>query len=317
MIEPSRRICSLLPSATEIVCALGLGDRLVGVTHECDYPPEATGKPRVTASVIDSEGMSSREIDAAVRDSLAEQATIYHLDRSLLDRLQPDLVLTQELCDVCAVGSNEVREVVASLSHVPRVVSLEPRTLGEVLDSILLVGRLAGAMRQAIQVVEGLRQRIEAVSRAVAGQPVTSVLTLEWIDPVFVGGHWVPEMVECAGGRDVLGHAGQPSREVSWDQVVASAPDVVILMPCGFGLDRSIEEFRKAGFPPAWGQLPAVLHDRVYAVDGSSYFNRPGPRLVDGVEILGSILHPEVFTTAPEGAFARVEMASAGMTTSL
>jgi iron complex transport system substrate-binding protein len=311
MIEPSRRICSLLPSATEIVCALGLGDRLVGVTHECDYPPVATGKPQVTSSVIDSDGMSSREIDTAVRESLAEQATIYHLDRRLLDRLQPDLVLTQELCDVCAVGSNEVREVVATLSHVPQVVSLEPRTLGEVLDSILLVGRLAGAMREAIQFVEVLRERIGAVSRAVAGQRVTSVLTLEWIDPVFVGGHWVPEMVARAGGRDVLGVAGHPSREVSWPEVVASAPEVVVLMPCGFGLERSIEEFRKANFPPEWQQLPAVRHDRVYAVDGSSYFNRPGPRLVDGVEILGSILHPEVFASAPAGAFARIGMSSA------
>lgn len=310
MIEPSRRICSLLPSATEIVCALGLGDRLVGVTHECDYPPEATGKPRVTASVIDSEGMSSREIDAAVRDSLAEQATIYHLDRSLLDRLQPDLVLTQELCDVCAVGSNEVREVVAALSHVPRVVSLEPRTLREVLDSILVVGRLAGTMRQAIQVVECLWERIEAVSTAVAGRPVPSVLTLEWIDPVFVGGHWVPQMVERAGGHDVLGQAGRPSREVSWDQIVASAPDVVILMPCGFGLERSIEEFRQARLPVEWQQLPAVRNERVYAVDGSSYFNRPGPRLVDGVEILGAIFHPEADVTAPTGAFARVGLSA-------
>lgn len=316
MMEPSQRICSLLPSATEIVCALGLDDRLVGVTHECDYPPEATRKPRVTSSVIDSEGMSSREIDAAVRESLAEQATIYHLDRRLLDRLQPDLVLTQELCDVCAVGSNEVREVVATLSPVPRVVSLEPRTLVEVLDSILLVGRLAGTMRAAIQLVEDLRARIDAVSRAVTEQPVISVLTLEWIDPVFVGGHWVPEMVDRAGGRDVLGQAGYPSREVSWHQIVASAPDVVILMPCGFGLERSIEEFRAADFPPEWRQLPAVRHDRVYAVDGSSYFNRPGPRLVDGVEILGAILHPEAGVTAPMGAFARVELSSVGAATS-
>lgn len=315
MSEPSQRICSLLPSATEIVCALGLGDRLVGVTHECDYPLEARDKPRVTSSVIDSGGLSSREIDAAVRDSLAEQATIYHLDRDLLDRLEPDLVLTQELCDVCAVGSNEVREVVGTLSRVPQIVSLEPRTLGEVLDSVLQVGRLTDTMRKAIEVVEGLQDRIEAVRDAVSGRPVTPVLTLEWVDPVFVGGHWVPEMVERAGGHDVLGQSGHPSREVSWAQVVASAPEVVVLMPCGFGLERSIEEFRKACFPPEWQQLPAVRHDRVYAVDGSSYFNRPGPRLVDGVEILASILHPEVFAKARNGSFARVGMSSVGMVT--
>lgn len=310
MTLPVQRICSLLPSATEIVYALDLGDRLVGVTHECDYPPEARWKPRVTSSVIDSEGLSSRDIDAAVRESLATQATIYHLDRDLLERLQPDLILTQDLCDVCAVGSNEVREVVSTLSRRPEVVSLEPRTLGEVLDSLLLVGRLSGMMRKAIDVIDALQRRAEAVRSAVSGRPEVSVLTLEWLDPVFVGGHWVPEMVEMAGGRDVLGTAGQPSREATWAEVAASAPEVIVLMPCGFGLERSIEEFRAAQLPAEWEQLPAVRQGRVYAVDGSSYFNRPGPRLVDGVEILASILHPEAFGSAPASSFARVDAAS-------
>lgn len=317
MREPGPRICSLLPSATEIVYALGLGDHLVGVTHECDFPPAARSKPHVTSSVIDSQNLSSREIDTAVRESLAEVATIYHLDRDLLDRLQPDLILTQELCEVCAVGSNEVREVVRSLGAAPQVVSLEPHSLREVLDTILLVGRLTGTMRKALAVVQSLEGRIETVRTAVSALPIVPVLTLEWVDPLFVGGHWVPEMVSLAGGRDVLGRTAQPSQEISWAQVVESAPEVVVLMPCGFGLERSIEEFRNARFPAEWTKLPAVQRARVYAVDGSSYFNRPGPRLIEGVEILASILHPESFSRVPEGSFAQITAQGTGAASSL
>jgi iron complex transport system substrate-binding protein len=296
----SRRICSLLPSATEIVYVLGLEDRLVAVTHECDYPPEAQAKPQITSSVIDSTGLSAREIDQAVRRSLAEKSTIYYLDGALLDKLQPDLVLTQELCDVCAVGRQEVHSAVSVLAKAPTVVSLEPRTLSEVLDSILLVGRLTGTLRRAIEVTDGLLARLERVRQAVAGQPSVPVLTMEWTDPVFVGGHWVPEMVEIAGGHDVLGRSGEPSREVSWDEVLSAAPEVVVAMPCGFGLERAREEMARADPPEAWHQIPAVRQDRVYVVDGSSYFNRPGPRLIEGVEILASILHPEAWSRAPE-----------------
>jgi iron complex transport system substrate-binding protein len=301
------RICSLLPSATEIVCALGLADSLVGVTHECDYPPEVTSKPRVTSSVIDSVGLSSHQIDAAVRDSLEQQATIYHLDAGLLDDLQPDLILTQELCDVCAVGPDEVRQVVGTLRVQPRVVSLEPTSLDGVFESLLLVGRLTGRLRAALEVVVDLRRRLEAVTAAVADRPVRAVLTLEWIDPVFAGGHWVPEMVAIAGGRDVLGMAGRPSRQVEWKEALATQPDCVIAMPCGFGLERSQAEMRTSRFPRGWSDLPAVRGGEVYVVDGSSYFNRPGPRLVDGVEILASILHPEAFSRAPHESFARFD----------
>jgi iron complex transport system substrate-binding protein len=303
----AQRICSLLPSATEIVYALGLEERLVGVTHECDYPPAALLKPKVTSSIIDAEGMSSSQIDQAVRESLADQATIYSLDEQLLAELQPDLILTQELCDVCAVGSGLVRETVSALPGSPQIVSLEPRTLGEVLDSILLVGRLAGEVRRAITLVDSLRQRIEAVRRAVSARPTRQVLTLEWTDPVFVGGHWVPEMVEIAGGHDVLGAPGNPSREVSWEEIAATAADVVVAMPCGFGLERSGQELERTDFPPQWGTLPAVSEGSVFVVDGSSYFNRPGPRLVDGVEILATILHPDVFSKAPVGSFRQRE----------
>lgn len=308
-LVPAQRICSLLPSATEIVCVLGLEDRLVAVTHECDYPPAARSKPAVTSSVIPTETLSSPQIDQAVRDSLAEQATIYHLDAALLDELRPDLILTQDLCEVCAVGTNEVREVVAGLSESPRVVSLEPSSLSEVLDTILLVGRLTGTLRRAIEVVEGLQQRIAAVRAAVSSRPAVRVLTLEWLDPPFVGGHWVPEMVALAGGEDVLGRARTPSREVSWEEVASAAADVVIAMPCGFGLERSVEELRQSQLPQQWQEQPAVRSGRVYAVDGSSYFNRPGPRLVDGVEILAAILHPDAWSTAPRDSWQRVAVA--------
>jgi iron complex transport system substrate-binding protein len=300
------RICSLLPSATEIVCALGLEGRLIGITHECDYPPEAATKPHVTSSVIDSEDLTSREIDQAVRASLEEQATIYHLDRDLLEELRPDLVLTQELCDVCAVGTAEVRSVISGLTVQPKLVSLEPRTLSDVFDSIMLVGRLTGTLRKALALVDTLLGRLERVRRAVADSPRPSVLTLEWVDPVFVGGHWVPEMVQIAGGCDALGRAAEPSREVTWEEVVESAPQVIVAMPCGFGLARSAQELANGTLPPEWSRLPAVVEGRIFAVDGSSYFNRPGPRLVDGVEILATILHPEAFSQAPPNSFIPV-----------
>jgi len=314
MTNDAQRICSLLPSATEIVCALGLGERLIGVTHECDYPPEATTKPQVTSSVIDSEGLSSREIDQAVRTSLEEQATIYHLDRGLLEALRPDLVLTQELCDVCAVGTAEVRRVISGLAAQPKLVSIEPRTLSDVFDSIMLVGRLTGTLRKALQLVDTLLGRLERVRRAVADCPRPSVLTLEWVDPVFVGGHWVPEMVQIAGGCDALGRVAEPSREVTWEEVVKSAPQIIVVMPCGFGLARSAQELLNATLPPQWRRLPAVVEGHIFAVDGSSYFNRPGPRLVDGVEILATILHPEAFSQAPPNSFACITGA-AGSTT--
>jgi iron complex transport system substrate-binding protein len=303
------RICSLLPSATEIVCALGLTDRLVAVTHECDYPPEVLGKPRVTASTFGSATMTSREIDLAVRASLAQEATIYHLDRDLLEKVRPDLVLTQELCEVCAVGPEEVQEVMRTLPVPPKMVSLEPTGLNEVFDSVLLVGRLAGVVDRASNLVAALRDRIRKVRELVAGSGSARVLTLEWADPVFAGGHWVPEMVEIAGGRDVLGVAGRPSEQFTWERVLASDPDVVIAMPCGFGLERATQEMSRTAFPGEWHDLRAVRSGQVYVVDGSAYFNRPGPRLIDGVEILARILHPDCGVQTPLGSWSRFAVA--------
>jgi iron complex transport system substrate-binding protein len=304
------RICSLLPSATEIVCALGLEQQLVGVTHECDFPAEARDKPQVTVSLIDSSGLSSGEIDAAVRESLADGSTIYGLDDHLLRELQPDVILTQELCDVCAVGPDIVRAAVERLPRAPCVVSLEPHSLDEVLESIVTVGELAGARDRAGTLMANLRARLQRVHNAVEGLPQRRVLTLEWLDPPFVGGHWIPEMVAIAGGMDVLGRAGAPSREASWQQVVDSDPDCIVVMPCGFDLDRALHELEATALPPEWEGLRAVEGGEVYAVDGSAYFSRPGPRLVDGVEILASILHPQVFGQTPERSWARVRVSS-------
>jgi iron complex transport system substrate-binding protein len=219
--------------------------------------------------------------------------------------LQPDLVLTQELCTVCAVGTHEVRHAVASLPGTPRVVSLEPRTLHEVLDTILLLGRLTGTLRRATEVFTDLSERLEAVQNAVRGRLKRRVLALEWLDPVFAGGHWVPEMIDMAGGIDVLGVVGEPSRQVGWDEIHKSAPEVAVCMPCGFGLERTRKELSAISMPQSWSTLPAVQQDSVFVVDGSSYFNRPGPRLIDGVEILATILHPDAFSKVPPHAFER------------
>jgi iron complex transport system substrate-binding protein len=302
------RICSLLPSATEILCALGLTDRLVGVTHECDFPPEVLGKPKVTSNAFDSSSMTGREIDAAVRASLSEAATIYHLDSNLLHQLRPDLVLTQELCEVCAVGPEEVQAVMRSLPVPPRMVSLEPRTLDEVLDSILQVGDHTGSEESASALVFRLRERMSRAQHSVERAKPVRVLTLEWIDPVFAGGHWVPEMVKIAGGRDVLGMAGRPSQQFTWEDVLATDPDVVVAMPCGFDLERSLLELGQNQFPDPWYELRAVKSGQVYVVDGSAYFNRPGPRLIDGIEILARILHPESQIDTPAASWTRFDV---------
>jgi len=302
----SERICSLLPSATEIVCALGLADRLVAVTHECDFPAEALSKPKITSNALDSGSMTGQEIDAAVRASLADAATIYHLDSGLLQRLLPDLVLTQELCEVCAVGPEEVQSVMRALPVRPRMLSLEPTTLDEVLDSITHVGVLTGVEDRASALVASLRERVSWVRNSVEGTNSVRVLTLEWIEPVFAGGHWVPEMVQIAGGQDVLGVAGRPSQQFTWEDVLATDPDLIVAMPCGFDLERSLLEMRRTSFPDAWYDLRAVKSGQVYVVDGSAYFNRPGPRLVDGIELLASILHSESELPTPPRSWTRL-----------
>ena len=303
------RIVSLLPSATEIVCALGLSDALVGVSHDCDFPPEVRRKPVLSEAII-AAPQSSPAIEARIRGVVHTGKSVYHLDDAALARLDPDLILTQELCAVCAPSYTLVQQAAKLLDAQPRIVSLEPRGLRDVLDNILLVGELTGTGRQAQTLVRRLRSRIEAVRRRAAAASPRRVACLEWLDPIYAGGHWVPEMVALAGGLDVLGRRGDPSSVVEWEAVVAAQPEVLVLMPCGFDIGRTRAELPWLTARPGWGALPAVRNGRVYLTDASAHFNRPGPRLVDGLEILAAAIHPEAFgDDAPPGSIARMSSA--------
>lgn len=296
MTTGSQRICSLLPSATEIVYALGLGDRLVAVTHECDYPVDATSRPAVTSAGFNPASMSNRDIHNHVTENVHSGSSIYTLDQPLLERLNPDLILTQELCDVCAVSYDTVREAVRRLEGDNTVLSLEPTSLAAILDTIGQVGAATGSETQAAEVVAALESRIAAVAeRAKAAEALPRVFTMEWMDPPFAGGHWVPEMVRLAGGTAALLPEGQPSREVTWEEIAAFDPEIIVVMPCGYHLDALEIEFRLTPFPAAWGALTAVRREQVFSVDATAYFSRPGPRVVDGLEALAEIIHPEIF----------------------
>lgn len=296
------KICSLLPSATEIVFALGLGDQLVGVTHECDFPPEAGRLPVVTRSTLRHGSHDSREIHHHISAALHTGSSIYLLDQALLGRLDPDLILTQELCDVCAVSYELVEQAVQRLEGKHRVLSLEPTSLPGILATIEQVGEVAGAPARAATLVAELRQRIEVVAeKATKATGCPRVFAMEWLDPPFAAGHWVPEMVRLAGGQDLLGREGQPSSQITWSRIIEYDPEVIVLIPCGFTLEQTVEEAAKVHFPVEWGRLTATRRARVYAVNGSAYFNRPGPRIVDGLEILAEILHPGLFPPRWQG----------------
>lgn len=290
------RIVSLLPSATEIVCALGLEDSLVGITHECDYPPTVADKPRLTASKISHETMTSAEIDHAVRSQLDGHGSIYDLDEERLRALRPDLIITQELCDVCAVSYKTVKQAARMFETEVRVVSLEPNTIEDIFANIRTVGELTGREAKASEVVEGLRARLERVNRALADTTVhPRTLMLEWLEPVFAPGHWVPEQVRIAGGDHGFGRAGQPSVTTNAEEIRAYAPEVIVMIPCGYYKEDILRQLPRARLPLGWNELPAVRAGQVWAVDATSYFSRPGPRVVDGTEILARILHPEIF----------------------
>ena len=292
---PDQRIVSLLPSATEIICALGLEDRLVGVTHECDYPASARTLPKVTHTLIPTDA-SSAEIDALVRDKLGAQSALYTLDMEMMERLAPDLIVTQALCDVCAVAESEVRAAACTLPGSPDVLNLEPETLDEVLECVQLVGEKTGIPDRARAVVEKLRQRVEAVVAAVRPAPTRPrVALLEWVDPPFSTGHWNPELIRLAGGMDGLGREGQKSVRLEWEQVTDWAPEVVLISCCGFTAERTLEELHLLQRVAGWDHVPAVREGRVYVTDGASYFSRPGPRLVDSLELLAHVIHPELF----------------------
>jgi iron complex transport system substrate-binding protein len=302
------RICSLLPSSTEIVYALGLGEELVAVTHECDYPPEAASKPQITESLIDHERLSSMEIDHRVSGAAGHHGSIYRLKPGLLEALNPDVILTQELCEVCAVSYSEVKRAARLLDGSTQILSLEPNTLEEVIESIGAVGEITHRRDEAETVKARLRRRLEEIrQRVMSAEPRPRVYAMEWLDPAYSPGHWVPEMIEIAGGRPVLGRAGAKSARISAQDIIEAEPEVIVLMPCGFSLPRTIEEFHRTPMFAGWERLPAVRNGRLYAVDGSSYFNRPGPRLVDGVSILAEILHPQLCNGwAPAVSFQKI-----------
>ena len=286
-------IISLLPSTTEIVYALGLGEQLRGVTHECDFPEEATRKPRLTRNVLPGGEHGSAEVDRLVRERVLNGQGIYDLDRELLAKLEPDLILTQELCEVCAVAYDEVLAAAEALPKVPRVASFEPDSIELIFDSIHDISWLAAHPERGRELVLVLRARLDALARRLEGAEPKRVLCLEWLDPPMVGGHWVPEMVRLAGGVDVLGAENEPSVYVTWDEIAAADPEVVILMPCGYDLATTVRMSAELDDIPAWRELSAVRAGEVYAVDGSGYFNRPGPRVIDGVEMLARLLHPD------------------------
>ncbi|MGE0482604.1 MAG: cobalamin-binding protein [Gammaproteobacteria bacterium] len=286
------RIVSLLPSATEIVCALGLEAELVGVTHECDHPPAVRALPQVTTTAVPHDA-SSREIDAAVRERLAGTRALYSLDVATLAALAPDLIVTQALCDVCAVADTEVRAAAQALARVPQVVNLEPSGLEEVFDCITAIGAAADCSARAAAVVAGLRARVATVverSRAVTQRPLVALL--EWLDPPFGCGHWSPELVTMAGGAEVLGHPGQPSTTTSWAAIAAADPDVLVFACCGFDPARTRTDIELVMRDPAVRALRAVRAGHLWLIDGNQYFSRPGPRLVDSLEILAHALHP-------------------------
>jgi iron complex transport system substrate-binding protein len=288
------RIASLVPSSTEIAFALGLGESVVAVTHECDYPPEAADRPHLTRSVI-PEGLTSAEIDRAVRERTEAGLALYELDEPLLAELEPDLIVTQAVCEVCAVSFDDVRAAAARLPSRAEVISLDPMRLEDVLADIPRLAAAAGAEAAGDYLLSDARRRIDAVEAAVDGEPRPSVAALEWLDPLFVGGHWVPRMVELAGGRDVLGVPGARSRTMEWPELEGAQPDVVVSMPCGYGTDEAARETLLKR-----DQLRR-LGARVVAVDASSFFSRPGPRLVDGIELLAHLLHPGSVPAPPEG----------------
>ncbi|MFZ0382758.1 MAG: cobalamin-binding protein [Solirubrobacteraceae bacterium] len=291
------RIVSLVPSATETLFALGLGPDVIAVTHECDFPPAVRELPKITRDVLPA-GLSAGEIDAAVKERTLAGESIYELDDELLRDLRPDLIVTQELCTVCAVSYDDVRAVAEEIDTHPRVVSLDPRTVGEILGDFRTLAQVTDRKDAAVSMVRDASARIDRVRLAVRGLRRPRVAALEWLDPPFAAGHWVPQLIEYAGGQDVLGFAGEKSEERSWQEVEATQPDIVIVMPCGYDAEiahREAEMHRD--------ELAALGAGEVVAVDAAAYFSRPGPRIIDGLELLAHIIHPEKFPEPPGPAF--------------
>ena len=291
------RIASLLPSATEIAFALGLGDQVVAVSHECDYPPEASSRPVLTKSAIHQKTHRSLDVDREVEKRGSD---IYKIDEKLLEELKPDLILTQELCAVCAVSYTKVKEAARVLDADTKIVSLEPNNLEEIIDNIRLVGKITGKASQAEELASRLSQRIDKVkekTKRVQHRP--RVFFMEWLEPPWAGGHWIPQMADYAGGLEGLGNLGRPSQKISWNSVVQYQPEIIVLSPCGYDLKGVKAESHVLASYPDWDKIPAYKNSKIYAVNASAYFSRPGPRVVDGLELLAHIVHPELFPENP------------------
>jgi iron complex transport system substrate-binding protein len=294
------RIASLLPSATEIAFALGLGDQVVAVSHECDYPPDAFNRPVLTKSAFHEKIHRSLEVDKEVEKRGGD---IYEIDEKLLEKLQPDLILTQELCAVCAVSYTKVKEAARILDADTKIISLEPTSLEEIVDNILLVGKTTGKLEIARELASQLLSRIHAVknkTRNLRSRP--RVFFMEWLQPPWAGGHWIPQMVDYAGGVEGLGRLGKPSHRIEWSQVLDYQPEIIVLSPCGFDLNGVIDELHELESYRGWNKIPAYRTHSIYAVNASAYFSRPGPRIANGLELLAHIIHPELF---PETDMAR------------
>ena len=289
------RICSLLPSATEIAYAIGLGDSVLGVSHECDFPADAATKPSLLRTRIDPHAPPA-EIDRQVGEIIARGESIYAVDAELLRSLAPELILTQDLCHVCAASPDDLATALARFPQQPQVLSLTPRSLGEVWNDIRRVGAATGRQNEADALAAALARQVASIAATAAGaRSRPRVLCLEWLDPYYVGGHWIPEMVSRAGGEDVLGRLREPSFKVTTEQIAESRADVIIVMSCGYNSARAAEECYVSRFPESWNQLPAMREGRIFAVDANAYFSRPGPRLADGVALLAHLLHPDLF----------------------
>ena len=287
------RICSLLPSATEVIALLGLSDELVGISHECDYPPSVRHVPIMVEPIIPPHGLASADIDRQVSQLVASGQRLYRLKDHLLRQAQPDLILSQDLCHVCAVTPDQLHDALCSLPHQPTVLTLNPRTVHDVIDDVVRIGDAAGRSAEGHRLAMQLRDRLDAIRTRVQGlSQRPRVVCIEWLSPLYVAGHWVPEMVQLAGGQDVLAQPGSLSRVVTWDEVLTAAPDVLIVMPCGFSVERTHTELLQLMQQPGQWRLTSDLGQHTFLVDASSYFSRPGPRLIDGIELLAALLHP-------------------------
>ena len=287
------RICSLLPSATEVIALLGLSNELVGISHECDYPPSVKKVPIMVEPMISPHGLSSDDINRQVRQLVASGQRLYRLNDHLLRQARPDLILSQDLCHVCAVTPDQLHDAICSLPQQPAVLTLNPSTVHDVIDDVVRIGDAAGRSAEGHRLAAQLRDRLDAIRTQLADiSHRPRVVCIEWLSPLYVAGHWVPEMVQLSGGQDVLAQPGSPSRVVTWDEVLAAAPDILIVMPCGFSVKQTQTELFSMMQRPGHWRLSLNLAQRTFLVDASSYFSRPGPRLIDGIELLAAILHP-------------------------